>query len=143
MQPKTKTYGNLKMCKITNYKSIINCSTTYVIYRLHCPCGCYYIGRTTYRTSTSHIPLWQVRRSDRANSCKTSIKISCNCHCAEDFYWSDIGGTKHKLKNGVEEYKQAIWTCNPLCPWRCIIKKPIMGVARVLKFVAKNKYNKQ
>lgn len=29
-----------------NIKSFINCNTSYVVYRLECPCGCFYIGRT-------------------------------------------------------------------------------------------------
>ena len=29
-----------------NINSFINCNTSYVVYRLECPCGCFYIGRT-------------------------------------------------------------------------------------------------
>ena len=33
-------------------KSFINCNTTFVVYRLECPCGRFYIGRTKRKLKT-------------------------------------------------------------------------------------------
>lgn len=49
---------NIKECKefidlnsgnTYKIKSFINCNTTFVVYRLSCPCNCFYVGRTKRR----------------------------------------------------------------------------------------------
>jgi len=42
--------GNCNHCVTSNREysihSFINCNTSFVVYRLECPCGCFYIRRT-------------------------------------------------------------------------------------------------
>ena len=44
-----KQFTDFKTQKIYDIKAFINCNTTFVVYRLSCPCGCFYIGRTKRR----------------------------------------------------------------------------------------------
>ncbi len=41
-----KQFCDFKTNKMHNIKAFINCNTTFVVYRLSCKCGCFYVGRT-------------------------------------------------------------------------------------------------
>ncbi len=44
-----KQFCDFKTNKMHNIKAFINCNTTFVVYRLSCKCGCFYVGRTKRR----------------------------------------------------------------------------------------------
>lgn len=44
-----KEFVDLKTREIHKQKHFINCNSTFVVYRLTCPCECFYIGRTKRR----------------------------------------------------------------------------------------------
>ncbi len=44
-----KQFCDFKTNKMYNIKAFINCNTTFVVYRLSCKCGCFYVGRTKRR----------------------------------------------------------------------------------------------
>ena len=46
---KTKTFTDVFSQKTYQIRGFANCNTTYVVYRLECDCGCFYIGRTKRR----------------------------------------------------------------------------------------------
>ena len=46
---KSNTFADATGNKTLHCKSYANCNTTYVVYRLECVCGCFYIGRTKRR----------------------------------------------------------------------------------------------
>lgn len=43
---KTNTFIDVTSNREYSIYSFINCNTSFVVYRLECPCGCFYIGRT-------------------------------------------------------------------------------------------------
>lgn len=43
---RTVTFTNAKQDKTFKCRSFANCNTMFVVYRLDCSCGCFYIGRT-------------------------------------------------------------------------------------------------
>jgi len=43
---KTNTFTDVTTNREYSIHSFINCNTSFVVYRLECPCGCFYIGRT-------------------------------------------------------------------------------------------------
>lgn len=44
-----KQFSDFNTNKAYDIKSFINCNTMFVVYRLSCTCGCFYIGRTKRR----------------------------------------------------------------------------------------------
>ena len=46
---KTNVFTDVFSQKVYDIRAFANCSTSYVVYRLECPCGCFYVGRTKRR----------------------------------------------------------------------------------------------
>lgn len=45
----TKSFMDVCTKKLYSIRSFINCKSTHVIYRLQCPCDCFYVGQTKRR----------------------------------------------------------------------------------------------
>ncbi len=61
----TKSFVDVCTKKMYSIRSFINCKSTYVIYRLQCPCSCFYVGQTKRRLQDR---LWEHKKTIRTRN---------------------------------------------------------------------------
>lgn len=92
-----KQFIDFKSNKTYNIQAFINCNTTFVVYRLSCSCGCFYIGRTKRRLK------------DRVSEHKNAIrKVNLDYPMAKHFHTAHNSNPDGLMVEGLETIKKNI-----------------------------------
>ncbi len=92
-----KQFLNLKTGERYKNKHFINCNSTYVVYRLTCPCECFYVGCTKRRLK------------DRVAEHKYAIRTNNADYPMARHFNSHHNGNDHLLKvEGIDMIEQPI-----------------------------------
>lgn len=94
---RTNSFMDVKSGQEYTIRNFMNCNTTFVVYRLECPCGCFYIGRTKRKLKT------------RLAEHKYAIRTA-NPNYPMAVHYKDVGhGSCDTLRiSGIEHIKKTI-----------------------------------